>query len=419
MSEPAATASRSAGPSAGVPARTILPLALAAFASSINIRSCDPLLPQIALSFSTSVGGAAAVITAFTIGYGLTQLAFGPVGDRLGKYRVVAVAALAAGIATALGAFMPTLETLIAARLVAGGFAAAAIPLAFAWIGDAVPFERRQGVLARFLSAQMMGIVLGQALGGIVGEFFGWPRMFLIVGALHSLAGIVMLYELRTNPDGQPPPATSRLGLSGLAAGVVGIAKRPWVRVLLAAVFVEAFAMYGAFAYIGADLHHRLGLGFSLVGLVLSVYGAGAVLYSLTARRLLARLGERGFVIAGGALMSTCFLALAAAPGLAVVPAIMLALGFGFYMMHNTLQTHATQMAPEARGLAVSIFAFALFCGQSAGVALAAPLVDRYGARPIYVAAAVILPAVAVWLRAQLTARHASGEAGVAGTDRR
>ena len=54
------------------------------------------------------------------------------------------------------------------------------------------------------------------------------------------------------------------------------------------------------------------------------------------------------------------------------VPAIAL-IGLGFYMLHNTLQTNATQMAPEARGLAVSLFAFALFTGQSVGVALAAP----------------------------------------------
>ena len=59
-------------------------------------------------------------------------------------------------------------------------------------------------------------------------------------------------------------------------------------------------------------------------------------------------------------------------------PAIAL-IGLGFYMLHNTLQTNATQMAPEARGLAVSLFAFALFTGQSVGVALAAPVMDRYG----------------------------------------
>ena len=51
--------------------------------------------------------------------------------------------------------------------------------------------------------------------------------------------------------------------------------------------------------------------------------------------------------------------------------------GLGFYMLHNTLQTQATQMAPHARGSAVTLFACMLFFGQSAGVLLAAQTVDR------------------------------------------
>lgn len=390
-----------------VPTRTILLLATAAFSSSVNIRACDPLLPQIAQSFDATVGAAAAIITAFAVGYGLTQLVFGPVGDRYGKYLVVALTTLVAGAATAMSAFAVSLDNLIVVRFIAGGFAASAIPLAFAWLGDAVPFERRQPVLARFLSAQMMGIVLGQAAGGMLGDLFGWRQVFLIIGALHCVAGFLMLAELRLNPGAQPPGAASRLGLASLAAGIVGILKRRWVRIQLIAVFVEAMAMYGAFAYVGADLHHRFGLSFSAVGLVMSVYGGGAILYSLTAKRLIGRLGAGGMVLGGGMLMSAGYLGLALAPHVLVVPILMLLLGFAFYLMHNTLQTNATQMAPEARGLSVSMFAFALFTGQSLGVAAAAPVMDRFGARPIFLASAVVLPLVALWLRARLGERPA------------
>ncbi|MEZ5851894.1 MAG: MFS transporter [Hyphomicrobiaceae bacterium] len=390
-----------------VPVRTVMLLAFAAFASSINIRACDPLLPQIAQGFDASVGSAAAIITAFAVGYGMTQLLFGPVGDRYGKYLVVALTAIAAGIATSASALMPSLKALVTARFVAGGFAAAAIPLAFAWIGDAVPFERRQGVLARFLSAQMTGIILGQAAGGTLGDLFGWRSVFWIIGALHVVAGAAMLVELKLNPSAQPPGAASRPGFSSLAAGILDILRRPWVRVMLVAVFVEAFAFYGAFAYIGADLHHRFGLSFTSVGLVMSVYGGGAIVYSLSAKRLLATLGERGLVLAGGAFMALGFVALALAPSIVAVPPVMVLQGLAFYMMHNTLQTNATQMAPEARGLGVSMFALALFSGQSLGVALAAPVMDRWGAAPIFLAAAAILPFAALWFRARLAIRPA------------
>ena len=388
-----------------VPLRTIMLLGTAAFASSVNIRATDPLLPQIAEGFGITVGTAAQIITVFTIGYGLTQLLFGPAGDRFGKYLVVAITTMLAGVASAGAALAPSFELLTVARFAVGGFAAAAIPLAFAWIGDAIAFERRQAVLARFLSAQMSGIILGQAAGGIIGDMFGWRSVFLIVGSIHMLAGLAMLTELKLNPRAQPPMAGTSLGLTSVIGSVVSIVRRPWSRVLLIAVFCEALAMYGAFAYIGADLRQRFGLSYTLVGAVMAVYGAGAILYSMTAKRLIAKLGEAGLVIGGGVLMAMAFAGLAFAPRVEAVPPLMVLLGLAFYMMHNTLQNNATQMAPEARGLGVSIFALALFFGQSIGVAAAAPIMDLFGAPPIFLAASCALPLVALWFRARLGMR--------------
>lgn len=387
-----------------VPLRTMALLALAAFSSSLNIRATDPLLPQIAGSFAVSVGAAASIITSFTVGYGLTQLLFGAVGDRFGKYLVVALTAITAGLATALCSAATSLEVLIAARFFAGAFAGSAIPLAFAWLGDAVPYERRQPVLARFMSAQMMGIVLGQSFGGIVGDLLGWPAAFLIIGAMHTIAGLAMLVELRAHPGDQPPGAVLKHGLGSIAGGVASVVRRPWPRVLLLGVFLEAVALYGALAYVGAYLHHRFGLSFTLVGVLMSAYGVGAILYALSAKQLIARLGQPRLVIGGGLLMALSYVTLAASPVVEVAPCVMVGLGLGFYMMHNVLQTGATQMAPDSRGLGVSLFALALFLGQSVGVALAAPIMDRWGAEPIFLAAAAALPLVALWFRGQLKA---------------
>ena len=380
-------------------------LATAAFASSINLRICDPLLPLIARDFSATVGEASAMVAGFAVGYGLLQLVFGPVGDRCGKYLVAALTSIAAGVATALAARSANLDSLIVVRFVAGAAAAAPIPLAFAWIGDVVPFEHRQAVLARFLSAQIAGIVLGQAVGGLLGDLFGWRPVLVIVGGLHVAAGLAMLAELKLHPGSQPPPAVRRLGPGDMAAAMLGLLARPWVRVMLVSVGIEGFAFYGAFAYIGADLHHRLGVGFAWIGALMAAFGGGAIVYSLTARWLLGRLGERGLALLGGLLLCLGYGALAVTSEVSAVPAVMVVLGLGFYMIHNTLQSNATQMAPEARGLGVSLFAFALFIGQSLGVALAAPIVDRLGAPAVYLAAAAILPAIALWFRARLAGR--------------
>ena len=61
-----------------------------------------------------------------------------------------------------------------------------------------------------------------------------------------------------------------------------------------------------------------------------------------------------------------------------------MAIGLGFYMLHNTLQTNATQMTPQARGTAVAIFSSALFIGQTVGVGTGALVIDRFGAVPLF-----------------------------------
>ncbi|MFD2273378.1 hypothetical protein ACFS07_26255 [Undibacterium arcticum] len=70
--------------------------------------------------------------------------------------------------------------------------------------------------------------------------------------------------------------------------------------------------------------------------------------------------------------------------------------GLGFYMLHNTLQINATQMAPERRGAAVSAFASCFFLGQSVGVGIAGRLVERVGTANIMLIGAIGVLAVAI-----------------------
>jgi predicted MFS family arabinose efflux permease len=72
-------------------------------------------------------------------------------------------------------------------------------------------------------------------------------------------------------------------------------------------------------------------------------------------------------------------------------------IGLGFYALHNTLQTNATQMTPQARGTAVAIFSSAIYLGQTAGVAAGALVFDRFGGTPLFVTTAIVLPALALW----------------------
>ena len=187
-------------PEPDIPWRTILLLAITCFASSANLRVADALLAQVADDFRVTVGQASSIVAAFAVSYGLLQAVYGPVGDRLGKLRVVAFGSGLAALLTGACATMASLAGLTTARFLAGAAAAAIIPLAMAWIGDMIPFERRQPVLARFLSGQMMGLVFGQAAGGFVGDLLGWRGAFAMLAILHALATVVLVQHLRSVP---------------------------------------------------------------------------------------------------------------------------------------------------------------------------------------------------------------------------
>ena len=157
-------------------------------------------------------------------------------------------------------------------------------------------------------------------------------------------------------------------------------------------VALEGGTFWGAFTFVGADLHQRFDMGFAAIGLAVAAFGAGGFAYVLVAPQLVRLLGERGLCIWGGLGLGVAFATMALAPSAEVEFAGIMLSGVSFYMLHNTLQTHGTQMAPEARGAAMALFALCLFVGQAIGVPIAAPIVDRWGAPPVFWAAAIVLP---------------------------
>ena len=382
--------------------RAVFLLSLAAFASAASLRATDTLLPQLAAEFSVSTGSAAAVVTAFAVSYGLLQAVYGPLGDRYGKYLMVCAATLASSLGTFACAAAPTLHVLVVARFAAGATVGALIPLSMAWIGDVVAYEQRQARIARFALGQIFGTAFGQSVAGVLGEHFGWRAIFVVLGVLYLVVGALLLLELRRNPITRRSPSDATMTIYAGLARMARLLEHRWVRVIVGTVFAEGMMMFGSIAFIPVHLQHRFALGPAAAGAMASAYAAGGMLYALGARRFVARLGEGGLAAGGGMILAAGYVWLAFAPSAwACLPGI-IAIGVGLYMLHNTLQVNATQMAPASRGSAVSLFALCLFSGQSAGVWLAAKVVDVYGTTPVFVAVSLGLVVLGFSFRRQL-----------------
>lgn len=363
-----------------LPRGAILALSVSAFGSGISMRVSDPLLPGLASEFGLTLGHAALVITVFGIAYGISQLVFGPLGDRFGKYRVIAWGTVACALTTALCAMAPSFEWLLFARILAGASAAAIIPLAMAWIGDVTSYERRQPILARFMIGQVLGVSAGVLFGGYAADHLHWRAPFATIAVYFAMGGASLLFLNRRLPTGakktHPPTGSAMQRMVSEFSQVLAV---PWARIVLVTVFAEGASIFGALAFMVAHLHQVHGMALASAGQVVMLFGLGGLLFALSAHYLVHRLGETGLCRWGGLLVAASYgmVALAGSWWWAM-PASFLS-GLGFYMLHNTLQMNATQMAPQRRGAAVAAFASAYFMGQSIGVALSGALIPVVG----------------------------------------
>ena len=363
---------------------------LSSFCSMASMRMCDPMLPGLGQEFAVTTGEAAHVIAAYTISYGVLQLFYGPLGDRVGPLRVIWLATLASAVLSLMTAGAPSLDALVLARAAMGAAAAGIIPLSVAWVGDHVPNAQRQEALARLMGATVFGMMVGQWFGGFVTQHWGWRFAFVGLGVLFGLAVWRMYSQLKTLPRFVPPEEP--VSLLNYWQSTLRLLTESRVQWVLGATLAQGALVLGTLAFFPIRLVAHFGFSLSEAGGVMVLYGVAGLIYSQLARQSVALLGEKGLAWWGGGLIAggMGLLALADWPLLAVLGCTLS--GLGFYMMHNTLQMQATQMAPQAQSMAITLFACILFFGQTVGVSLMARLLDaNVLAEALLVAAAGIL----------------------------
>lgn len=360
-------------------------LCVAAFMSMASMRLCDPLLPAFVADFGVSMGEAAHTVSFFAVAYGLMQLVFGPLGDRYGKFRVITAAVLACVLGNALAAASGDMDMLLLARGLSGATAAGIIPLSLAWVGDAVAYERRQAVLGHLMVATLLGTAFGQWVAGVLADTLGWRWAFAMLALLFAATGAQLLRMSATRGPRHGPAE------EGFVRGLGRVLAVPWARWILGLTVVEGAFAFAVFAFIPAHLHDSFGLPLNAAAAIGALFAAGGLVYALQARRMVAALGERGLATLGAGLLGACLLVLAFMPfWVLALPSCLLA-GLGFTMLHATLQTHATQMAPALRGTATALFGASIFVGQSAGIVAAGLAVDQLGFRWVFALAGGVI----------------------------
>jgi MFS transporter, DHA1 family, inner membrane transport protein len=343
---------------------------LVVFASTLFTRAVDPVIPQIALDLAIDAKTAALLSTAYTFPYALVQPLLGALSDTLGKTRVMNVALLIVAVAALISSVVTDFSFLVGMRITAGLVAGGVFPAAMALVGDLVPIGQRQVAIGRLLAIGLTGNLLGASIAGVIGDLFGWRGIFLVLGLFGLVVAVVAFFAFRN----VAVPKSGAFRLPVIMDGFRSVFADPRAKVCFSSVFVEAVFIQGLFPYVAILLLAAGETRASMAGIVIAAFGLGGVVYSLSVPVLVANMEQRRLMIVGGTMAAVALALIVFDFPWYMLAAVFALFGFGFYLLHGSIQVHVTELSPTARGAAASLHSCFFYLGQATG-----PLVYGYG----------------------------------------
>ncbi|MGB3444735.1 MAG: MFS transporter [Actinophytocola sp.] len=346
-------------------ARSLRLLQVGSFTSNFDRLMIAPMLVVIAAEMDRSVEAVSQAAATYFLCYGIAQIIWAVVSDRLGRVRTMRFALLLAMVGGLASAAVPDIGWLVVARGVTGACFAAAIPGALVYVGDTVPVRVRQAPLTDLMTASAVGMTMATVAAGAIADFSSWRVAF----ALTAVTAGVLSFFMRGMVEprlGTPPRVWSSV------KGV--LTNRPALLVLVL-VLAEGLVLLGPLTFLPVVLHAS-GLSVTVSGLLTAAYGASVLVFARVVKARTTTVSPATLILIGGSMAVLAYLLMVithAAPSVVVATAL---LGGGWAFMHSTLQTWATDMAPGYRATAVSLFATMLFTGSAIGAAIFGSMVD-------------------------------------------
>jgi predicted MFS family arabinose efflux permease len=381
-------------------------IALATFAASLSTRALDPVLPHVAGEFGVSIATAAGFASVYAFTFAIIQPAVGAAADLFGKARLMIGCLVLLGLANILGAISTSFPLLFATRILAGVGSGGVFPIALGLTSDLVGPEKRQVAIGRTLAGSMTGNLLGASASGIIGDFLGWRGVLAFLGLLAIVASVAVAAGFR----GAALTRAPKTNLSALRKGYRTIFSNPNA-LCYAAVFIEGCCVLGLFPFIAAFLFDLGETSLSIAGIVIAGFAVGGLLYTLSVSRFLPRMGVGGMMIAGATLVGLQLAVIAFGPGWKAQALSLLFMGWGFYMIHGSLQVFASELSVEARATALSLHSFFFFMGQTIGPIAYGFGIQHAGKIPTLLTSAVVITALG-FVCARLLKQRRPADAG-------
>jgi predicted MFS family arabinose efflux permease len=246
----------------------------------------------------------------------------------------------------------------------------------------------RQVALSRVLMAALVGQLCGSIGSGILANYIGWRGVMVLAGVITVAAFCLLQWQLVPRPDA----VRRKISLASMRTSYRTVFANPSAVVCYSAVFIEGICIFGLLPYLAVLLEASGKGSIQEAGFVLAGLGLGGLLFGLLVKLLLKHLGGQMNMIRVGGIVASCgFAGYALNADWRPQMASFVLIGLGFYMIHNSLQTQATELAPGERGAAVSLHAFFFFLGHAAGPVLYQLGMHNLGARTTVLVAALVM----------------------------
>lgn len=295
------------------PALIVLFLSLLLGLQPITTDLYLPALPALTEGFGATLPQAQLTLTALLLAFGLSQLVWGPISDRYGRRPVLLWGLLAYVLASVVSTLAPTMELLIAARVLQGAAMGAGVMCARAIVRDL--YKPVEG--ARMMSKGLTGLgviaCLSGPLGGLLSGWIGWRFALLALAVFGAATLALVLWRFEETIPQKNPQALQPANLLQTWGGIV---RHPtfWAwSALSAASYGGLFTVLASSSFVFIDV---LGVSRPAYGFIMSSVSLTYILGTLACRRLLPRFGVRrtvalaaGFTLAGGTLMGLFALA--------------------------------------------------------------------------------------------------------------
>ena len=170
-------------------------------------------------ALGTSFAAMQWVVNAYTLALSAFLLIGGAAGDRFGKRRIFAIGIVVFAAASVVCGLAPTVEILIAARVVQGLGAALMVPGSLALIAVNFPEAERGRAVGIWAAASGVTSAMGPILGGLLIDLGSWRAVFYINVPIAILALTLLL----TRVPSDPPQGKGRFDVVGAALAFCAI----------------------------------------------------------------------------------------------------------------------------------------------------------------------------------------------------